>query len=470
MSDSVTVSIGEETNGAFKVTFRVKCVVKSTSSTGKSTYPEMSTALTPEKVSGAPLKANADKANKAKKNKKKGVPNKGKPVKEEDVDIDAIIKELDAIDLKKKNKQALKENTSKSTKKGEPVLVDKKADDAENVILKNQPKVPIDELYSDNNYPFVLTLVGWEEARKSDWMLLLKKCGVISDAQLKYIDSEWLENCSRHLVKEDMLNAGLAFPTGVSLNHVAAHYTPNAGDDTVLQYGDVCKVDFGVHVNGRIIDSAFTVHFDPKYDRLVEAVKDATNTGIKEAGIDVRLCDVGEAIEEVMTSYEVELNGKTYQVKPIRNLNGHSIGPYRIHSGKTVPIVKGGEAVKMEENEVFAIETFGSTGKGYVHEDLECSHYIKDYYAEHIPLRLARSKQLLHTISKNFGTLGFCRRWLDRLGETKYLMALKDLCDKGAVGAYPPLCDVKGCYTAQWEHTILLRPTCKEVVSRGPDY
>lgn len=49
-------------------------------------------------------------------------------------------------------------------------------------------------------------------------------------------------------------------------------------------------------------------------------------------------------------------------------------------------------------------------------------------------------------------------------------MALKDLCDKGIVTPYPPLCDVKGCYTAQWEHTILLRPTCKEVVSRGEDY
>jgi len=35
-------------------------------------------------------------------------------------------------------------------------------------------------------------------------------------------------------------------------------------------------------------------------------------------------------------------------VKPIRNLNGHSIGPYRIHAGKTVPIVKGGEGTKME--------------------------------------------------------------------------------------------------------------------------
>lgn len=35
-------------------------------------------------------------------------------------------------------------------------------------------------------------------------------------------------------------------------------------------------------------------------------------------------------------------------VKPIRNLNGHSIGQYRIHAGKTVPIVKGGEATRME--------------------------------------------------------------------------------------------------------------------------
>lgn len=29
-----------------------------------------------------------------------------------------------------------------------------------------------------------------------------------------------------------------------------------------------------------------------------------------------------------MESHEVVLDGETYQVKPIRNLNGHSIGPY----------------------------------------------------------------------------------------------------------------------------------------------
>ncbi|CAI5448430.1 unnamed protein product [Caenorhabditis angaria] len=283
---------------------------------------------------------------------------------------------------------------------------------------------------------------------------------------------ERLEATSRRLIKENGLEAGLAFPTGCSLNHCAAHYTPNAGDTTVLQYGDVCKIDYGIHVRGRLIDSAFTVHFDPKFDPLVEAVKEATNAGIRESGIDVRLCDVGEVVEEVMTSHEVELDGKTYVVKPIRNLNGHSIAQYRIHAGKTVPIVKGGEQTKMEENEIYAIETFGSTGKGYVHDDMETSHYMKnfDLADEKIPLRLNKSKGLLNLIDKNFSTLAFCRRWIDRLGETKYLMSLKDLCDKGIVDPYPPLCDVKGCYTAQWEHTILMRPTMKEIVSRGDDY
>uniref|UniRef100_A0A1L8E2V7 Methionine aminopeptidase 2 n=2 Tax=Nyssomyia neivai TaxID=330878 RepID=A0A1L8E2V7_9DIPT len=281
---------------------------------------------------------------------------------------------------------------------------------------------------------------------------------------------EELETTARRLIGENGLEAGLAFPTGCSLNHCAAHYTPNAGDTTVLQYDDVCKIDFGTHIRGRIIDCAFTLTFNNKYDILKDAVRDATNTGIREAGIDVRLCDIGAAIQEVMESYEIELDGKTYQVKSIRNLNGHSIGPYRIHSGKTVPIVKGGETTRMEENEFYAIETFGSTGRGQVHDDMDCSHYMKNFEAPYVPLRLQSSKVLLNIINKNFSTLAFCKRWLDRAGATKYQMALKDLCDKGVVEPYPPLCDVKGCYTAQYEHTIMLRPSCKEIVSRGDDY
>jgi methionyl aminopeptidase len=192
----------------------------------------------------------------------------------------------------------------------------------------------------------------------------------------------------------------------------------------VLQKGDVMKVDFGVHLNGRIVDSAFTMAFDPVYDPLLEAVKDATNTGVREAGIDVRMSDIGAAIQEVMESYEVELDGKTYQVKAIRNLNGHTIGQYQIHGGKSVPIVKGADQTKMEEGETFAIETFGSTGKGYVNDGVETSHYAKIPDAPNVALRLSTARNILKVIDKNFGTLPFCRRYLDRLGQDKYLLGV----------------------------------------------
>jgi methionyl aminopeptidase len=108
---------------------------------------------------------------------------------------------------------------------------------------------------------------------------------------------EELENTARKLINENGLEAGLAFPTGCSRNHVAAHYSPNAGDETVLEYDDVVKMDFGTHIKGRIIDCAWTVSFNPKFDPLVRGVQEATEAGIKAAGIDARLCDIGATIQ-----------------------------------------------------------------------------------------------------------------------------------------------------------------------------
>jgi methionyl aminopeptidase len=242
------------------------------------------------------------------------------------------------------------------------------------------------------------------------------------------------------LEEGDNIKGGIAFPTGVNLDHIAAHYSPNAGNKTLLAKENVMKVDFGVHINGRIVDSAFTMSFDPMYDNLLTAVREATNTGIKEAGIDARLGEIGTAIQETMESYEVEINGETFPVKCIRNLNGHDIRQWQIHGGKSVPIVKSNDQTKMEEGEVFAIETFGSTGNGYVRDDvscwdrdppasaklsqLECSHYAKRADAPKVQLRITSATKLLNVINKNFGTLPFCRRYLDRLGQEKYLLGV----------------------------------------------
>ena len=68
-------------------------------------------------------------------------------------------------------------------------------------------------------------------------------------------------------------------------------------------------------------------------------------------------------------------------------------------------------------------------------------------------------------------------------------MQLNHLVQQGIVQDYPPLYEARGVMTAQFvsnfesygqerfltifvpqEHTILLRPTCKEIVSRGDDF
>ncbi|KAF7550019.1 hypothetical protein G7Z17_g5997 [Cylindrodendrum hubeiense] len=270
----------------------------------------------------------------------------------------------------------------------------------------------------------------------------------------------------------DSLKAGMGFPTGLSLNHGVAHYTPNPGQkDIVLQHKDVMKVDFGVHINGWIVDSAFTMTFDPTYDDLLAAVKDATNTGIKTAGIDVRICDVSAAIQEAMESYEVEIDGKTYPVKPVRSLSAHDIKNYHIHGGKSIPFVKNSDQTKMEEGEVFAIETFGTTGTGRVHDDVGIYGYgLRDDAPRQVALPFASANRLYKVIKEQFGTLVFCRRYLDRLGLDRYLAGLNCLISNGILEPYQPLADIKGSYSAQFEHTILLRESTKEVLSRGSDY
>jgi methionyl aminopeptidase len=67
-----------------------------------------------------------------------------------------------------------------------------------------------------------------------------------------------------------------------------------------------------------------------------------------------------------MESYEVDINGRTFPVKAVRNITGHNIEQYRIHAGKSIPFVKNNDNTKMELGEIFAIETFGTTGRGYL--------------------------------------------------------------------------------------------------------
>lgn len=262
----------------------------------------------------------------------------------------------------------------------------------------------------------------------------------------------------------------LGFPCGCSINDEAAHYSPTSIRDTrVLGPSDVMKIDFGVAIEGNIIDSAFTVCFDDRFKPLIDASRDATNSAIRVCGPDARINEVASVIEETIASYQLELNGKIIPLQAVKNLNGHGLGKYLVHTGNSIPNTKKGPEyevyeAKMEVGEYYALETFATTGCGIVKDKGLPSHYMINPKAPRV--KNGSLRDLEDCILRNFNTMAFCQRFLENAGKTNFQHTLDKLCQMKIVNPYPPLADNEGTYVSQYEHCFGIFENGLEVFSR----
>lgn len=277
------------------------------------------------------------------------------------------------------------------------------------------------------------------------------------------------------------MNAGIAFPTGLSINDCVAHWTPKYNCNQLLKYDDVIKIDYGVHINGSIIDSAFTHTFNSKYNTLLESSKTSTEIAIKLCRPDMLLGEIGKEIEENMSSYEIELNNKTYKIKPVRSLCGHKINKFQIHADKIIPNIYIKDYNKrINSDEFYAVETFATTGTGNTYEDInDCSHFMINYNKEIKKTDIPNnSNQIYKLILKYYNTLAFTDRWLigknliknnkKELLEIKNLNKyLNNLSKSSIINKYPPIydCDKKS-YSAQFEETIYIMENETKILSK----
>ena len=292
----------------------------------------------------------------------------------------------------------------------------------------------------------------------------------------------YIEHKIRHYSENTEINGGIAFPVGISNNNIVAHYSPSDKDLDILKPDDVCSIDYGVHVNGHIIDSAFTINLSNKYQNLLEASHHAVKETLKNIGVDVLLNELSENIHEIVSSYEIEENGKLIPIKAIDNVCGHNILPWIIHGGKTIYAQpeETQENKRVEVNDVFAVEVFTSTGKGSSVLDMNIknhSHYMlkSSYKDKRIPLfSNSKTNKLTEIIKQNFNTLAFCPRFINyNTGEkTTYTRNLHELFDYEIINSYPPLLESGGekGKVAQYEHTIMIREEGNIVFTENPYY
>jgi methionyl aminopeptidase len=273
--------------------------------------------------------------------------------------------------------------------------------------------------------------------------------------------------------------SGIAFPVGVSVNNVIAHDSALLKDERCIIDGDIVKFDFGVHVDGCIIDSAFTYIVgeldDNPYNELLNASKDATYSAIAVSGPDVRLLEVSEVVEEVICSYQVPIDYDLGELNivPIRGIGGHNILPYKVHGGKlilSVPDEDVQEGQKMEEGEIYAIETYATTGSGTMTQEKDidlCSHYMVN--SECKSKQFLKKNQAYKSVENRNG-LPFTLSWCDR-SHKKYSRDLANSLKMGDIQAFPILRDANvDAYVSQFEHTVRIRDSCVEVYSLGDDY
>ena len=239
------------------------------------------------------------------------------------------------------------------------------------------------------------------------------------------------------------LGAKPAFPTNLSIDDIAAHYTPSYDDET-LAHG-LLKVDFGIHIDGWIADTAFSLDLenDNQNKKLIEASEKAVENAIKIIKENITLNKIGKEIEETIESYGFS---------PIINLSGHEMKQYELHAGITIPNIDDKKNIILKKG-LYAIEPFATSGSGKVYDGKPSEIYI---LIDSKNVRNPIAREILKFIEEEYQTLPFCSRWIVKKFGTRALFGLKQLKDNRNLHQFQQLVESSHSKVSQAEHTVLL--------------
>jgi methionyl aminopeptidase len=245
------------------------------------------------------------------------------------------------------------------------------------------------------------------------------------------------------MIKEE--GGSLAFPVNICLNEVAAHYTPDINDPLTFKHGDLVKIDIGVHIDGYIADTAFTVCVGKKSHPLIDAAEETLEKLVKEFR-------PGKSIAEL--SAFIEANVKKFGFNPIRNLAGHGLDQYIQHAEPSIPNGKFDVKGTLKEDQVLGMEIFVTNGVGWVKESSPTLIYM---YASEKPVRMRESRVILALARDEYNKMPFARRWLyNKISPLRITLALNELVSAGALVEYAPLKEQSKGLVAQAEETVII--------------
>lgn len=254
-------------------------------------------------------------------------------------------------------------------------------------------------------------------------------------------------------IENEIFNQGseLSFPVNMSLNEIAAHYSPPIDDTTIVPERGLLKIDIGSHFNGYIADSAFTINIDedPELQNYVNAATEGLEAAIRIFKPGAKLYELGEAIAEKIMSYGL---------RPITNLGGHELKPYNLHAGPFIPNYKETSYNQvLKPGDAYACEPFATSGVGKVVNG-KYSYIFR--FVKQVKKNLSyEQKGYMNKIKENCKNLPFSPRFLENnnlIPKTKIKRIIDEFIRKKILDHYPLLVERTGAPVAQQEHTIVI--------------
>lgn len=250
------------------------------------------------------------------------------------------------------------------------------------------------------------------------------------------------------------LGGEIAFPVNICINDITAHYTPKYNDQTTIGENDVVTIDLGVHIDGYIADTAYTLDLSGNYSEMLKANERALENAIGLIKPGISVSEIGKTVQRTL---------KDVGFKPIENLTGHEVKQYDLHAGISIPNIEVPYHWKIKEGMVLAIEPFATDGYGRVIESKRAEIFS---LLESRPTRMREARILLNEIEKR-KKLPFAERWFaKKINPMKLSLILRDLVSNEILKAHPILHEKEKGIVSQFEHTMIVTEDGCEVTTR----
>ncbi|XP_057953658.1 ERBB-3 BINDING PROTEIN 1 [Malania oleifera] len=262
------------------------------------------------------------------------------------------------------------------------------------------------------------------------------------------------------------IERGIAFPTCISANNTVCHFSPLASDETVLEEGDMLKIDMGCHIDGFIAVVAHThvLQEGPVTGRAADVIT-AANTAAEVA---LRLVrpgrknkDVTDAIQKVAAAYDCKI---------VEGVLSHQLKQFVIDGNKVVLSVSSPETrvddAEFEENEVYAVDIVASTGDGKpkLLDERQTTIY-KRAVDRNYHLKMKASRFIFSEINQKFPIMPFTARALE---EKRARLGLVECVNHDLLQPYPVLHEKPGDFVAHIKFTVLLMPNGSDRITSHP--